>query len=103
MATSIEYIEEVCALLTPCGAVRYKKMFGEYLAYVNDKPVLLVCDNTTYVKMLPELESLLSTAAIGVPYAGSKPHYILDINNHDLVLQTVILLERITPLPKRKK
>ena len=25
--------------------VRYKKMFGEYMVFVDEKPVLLVCDN----------------------------------------------------------
>jgi DNA helicase-2/ATP-dependent DNA helicase PcrA len=37
------------------GAVRYKKMFGEYMVYVNEKPILLVCDNTVFVKILDRL------------------------------------------------
>lgn len=53
MATSQEYIEFVCEQLVGVENVRYKKMFGEYMVYVNDKPVLLVCDNTVYVKKLP--------------------------------------------------
>ena len=58
MATSQEYIEFVCEQLVGIENVRYKKMFGEYMVYVNDKPVLLVCDNTVYVKKLPEIENL---------------------------------------------
>jgi len=46
MATTVDFIEYVCGQIDGVGAVRYKKMFGEYMAYVNDKPVLLVCDNT---------------------------------------------------------
>lgn len=60
MATSQEYIEFVCEQLVGIENVRYKKMFGEYMVYVNDKPVLLVCDNTVYVKKLPEIEELMS-------------------------------------------
>ena len=52
-------------------------MFGEYMVYVNDKPVLLVCDNTVYVKKLPEIEELMSGAECGVPYDSAKEHYIL--------------------------
>ena len=32
------------------GEVWSRKMFGEYMAYLNEKPVLLVCDNTVFVK-----------------------------------------------------
>lgn len=58
MATSQEYIEFVCEQLVGIENVRYKKMFGEYMVYVNDKPVLLVCDNTVYVKNSPKSKNL---------------------------------------------
>jgi TfoX/Sxy family transcriptional regulator of competence genes len=34
MATTLEYIEYVAAQVADCGAVRYKKMFGEYMVYI---------------------------------------------------------------------
>ena len=102
MATTVEYIEYVCERIGG-DAVRYKKMFGEYMVYVNDKPVLLVCDNTVYVKQLTDVEPLLSGADCGIPYGGSKEHYILDIDNAELVRDVVAVLERVTPLPKKKK
>ncbi len=42
MATSIDYIEYVCEQIRGVGEIRYKKMFGEYMVYVNDKPVIIV-------------------------------------------------------------
>lgn len=51
------------------------------MAYVNDKPVLLVCDNTVFVKKLPEVAELLSDAPCGFPYDGAKEHYILDVED----------------------
>lgn len=77
-------------------------MFGEYMVYVNDKPVLLVCDNTVYVKKLPEIEELMSSAECGVPYDSAKEHYILDIEDRELTAKAVEILERITPVPKKK-
>ena len=50
MATSSEYIEFVCEKIKDFGAVRSRKMFGEYMVYINDKPIFTVCDNTVYVK-----------------------------------------------------
>lgn len=77
-------------------------MFGEYMVYVNDKPVLLVCDNTVYVKKLPEIEELMSGAECGVPYDSAKEHYILGIEDRELTAKAVEILERITPVPKNK-
>lgn len=103
MATSEEFIVFVCEQIKGGYAVRYRKMFGEYMVYVNDKPVLLVCDNCVYVKKHEALVPLLSGVDTGVPYEGAKEHYILDIENGELVAEVVAVLERITPLPKPKK
>lgn len=102
MATSKEYIEFVCEQLAGMENVRYRKMFGEYMVYVNDKPILLVCDNTVMVKKLPEIAELMADAECGYPYDGAKEHYILDIENRELVHSAVEILERITPVPKKR-
>lgn len=103
MGTFTHYIEFVCEQLAGAGAVRYRKMFGEYMVYVSDKPLLLVCDNTVFIKILPELSELMSGAETAVPYEGAKPHYILDIENRALTLEVIKIIEPITPLPKPKK
>ena len=103
MATSVDFIEFVCEQIRSKFVVRYRKMFGEYMVYVNDKPVLLVCDNTVYVKKIAEVSELLGDAACGVPYEGSKEHYILDIEDGALVRKVIDILERVTPLPKKKR
>ena len=93
MATTKDYIEYVCERLHGAGGLRYRKMFGEYMVYVNDKPVLLV----------PELAALMADAERGLPYEGAKEHYILDIDDTDLARPVVAVLETVTPLPKPKK
>lgn len=103
MATTVSFIEFVCEQMPGNYAVRYRKMFGEYMVYADDKPILLVCDNCVYVKKLAELQPLLGEAACGVPYAGAKEHYILDMENAALVKSVIPVLVRITPLPKTKR
>lgn len=102
MATSKEYIEFVCEQLDGIENVTYKKMFGEYMVYVNVKPLLIVCDNTVMVKKAPELASLMEGVPDGIPYEGAKVHYILDIENRELVRSVIAVLEPITPLPKKR-
>ena len=103
MATSKEYMEYVCEQLRDIDGVTYKRMFGEYMVYVHEKPVLLVCDNTVLVKEVPELAELMRDAPEGYPYDGAKLHYLLDIEDRELTSRVIAILEPITPLPRRRK
>lgn len=85
------------------GMLRMRKMFGEYCIYVNEKPIVLVCDDVVYIKMIPDLELLMERAERGVPYDGATERYILDIENRDLTREVIAILEEATPMPKPKK
>ena len=102
MATSSEYIDFVCEFLRPFGAVSTRKMFGEYMAYLNGKPVLLVCDNTVYIKKYDALAPFMSDAFSGFPYEGAKEHYILDVENSVLMQDVIPILEKLTSIPKKQ-
>lgn len=103
MATTVDFIEFVAEQVDGRFAKRYKKMFGEYMVYINEKPVLLVCDNTVFVKILPEITEQMATAEKGYPYSGAKEHYILDIEDREKTNEVIDILESITPMPKPKK
>jgi TfoX/Sxy family transcriptional regulator of competence genes len=103
MATTVDYIEYVCEQVRDTGDIRYKKMFGDYMVYVDDKPVLLVCDDTVFVKMLPCLDALMTDAEKGHPYDGAKEHYVLDIDNAELARDVVAALLPVTAVPKPRK
>lgn len=105
MATSKEYIDFVHEQIARYGEVKERKMFGEYMIYLGGKPVLLVCDNTVFVKKLAETEPVMkeSGAESGFPYEGAKEHFILDIENRALLDKIIPLLEKITPVPARRK
>lgn len=103
MATSVEYIEFVCEQIAGVGDIRYKKMFGEYMVYVNDKPVLLVCDNNVFVKKLDAIQEKMQSAEIGCPYDGAKEHYILDVEDIEFAKDIISILESVIPIPKPRK
>lgn len=102
MATTKEYIEYVCEQIKGIGEIRYKKMFGEYMVYLNDKPVMIVCDNIPFVKRLDNIKDKMKNASIGYPYDGAKEHYILDIDNSDFCKSIILEIEKVTQLPKKK-
>ena len=64
---------------------------------------MLVCDNTVFVKNLPETAELMRDCSEGYPYDGARANYIPHIENRDLLYKAVTALERITPVPKRRK
>lgn len=107
MATTLDYIAFVCDQLQGMGEIRYRKMFGEYMVYVNEKPLLLVCDNTVFVRRrpdkVPQVECLLEGADLRCPYQGAKEHYVLDMENREFVRAVIEALEPVIEVPKRKK
>lgn len=103
MATSSEFLDFVIEQLQELGAVRSRRMFGEAMVYLNDKPVILVCDDTVFVKKHEAIAGLMEEAETGVPYEGAKEHYILDIDDADFSKKVILELEKVTPLPKKRK
>jgi len=103
MATTKEYVEYICEQIEGVGIIRYKKMFGEYMVYVDEKPVLLVCDNTVFVKMLEVIKEKMKNAQTGYPYNGAKEHYILDIENEAFSKEIITDLLPVTQIPKSRK
>lgn len=73
------------------------------MIYLNNKPVIIVCDNITFVKKLECIKDMMKDANVGFPYKGAKEHFILDIDNSDFSKEVIIEIEKVTPLPKKKK
>lgn len=103
MASNIDFVEYICSKIEGTGTIRYRMMFGEYMIYVDEKPLILICDNTAYVKMHPDISELMHNAEQGAPYEGAKAHYILDVENRDVLLKVVNILKSVLPYPKRRK
>ena len=94
MASTQEYIDFVCAQLDGVGVIRAKKMFGDWCIYVDEKCVILACDNQCYVKQHPAIEQLMQKrqeafvpkpiifSANNVPYFEKQLDYRANILNH---------------------
>lgn len=103
MPCTQDYIDFVCAQLAEAGTVRYRKMMGDYVIYVDEKCVITACDGLCYVKKLPELDTLMANAECGFPYEGAKEHYILDIEHRSHAVAVVRVLRDTLPYPKKRK
>mgnify|MGYP000451797202 CR=1 FL=1 len=103
MASSREYLDFVLEQLEGISGIDYKKMFGEYLVYVNERPVLTLCDNRVFVKKLPQVAVLMADAECGYPYEGAKEAYLLDLGDDARIDALLPMLMEHTPLPRPRK
>jgi len=102
MASNLSFVEYVIEQISIPVTTRYRKMFGEFMVYLNELPIILICDNTVYVKKLPCIEALSKDLSVGCPYNGAKEHYILDMEMDDKANEILMLLVQNTPPPKSK-
>ena len=102
MASSSEFVSFICEQLEGVGQIRARKMFGEFMIYVNDKPVVMVCDDSVFMKRLPCLEPLLGARPAAPPYEGAREHYVLDPDDWETLREAARLAEEVTPVPKKR-
>ena len=103
MACTTDYIDFVCSQVEGVGVIRAKKMFGDWMIYIDEKPVILACDDICYVKMLPVISDMMTNAWTGFPYDDAKEHYILDIEHRDEAIKVIKALLPVIPYPKKRK
>jgi len=70
--------ETIPPILDAIPGSRAARMFGEYGLYLDDRVIALICDDTLFLKNIPEAAALLTGAELGPPYPGAKPHLIAD-------------------------
>lgn len=103
MACTTDFIDFICSQLEGVGVIRTRKMFGDWMIYIDEKPIILACDNICYAKMLPAISDMMQDAQTGYPYDGAKEHYILNIEHKDEAIPVLQALLPLIPYPKKKK
>lgn len=103
MATRADFIEYVREQASGTrGTVSFRRMFGEYAVYVDDKVVALVCDNQFYLKPTAAGRARLGAVVEAPPYPGASLYLRLDAALEDAELMAVLLRETAAALPAPK-
>lgn len=106
MATSQDYIEFVMEQMEAARTgldLWYRPMFGEYCVYAYEKPLMFVCDNTVFVKLIECVAELLANAEMRPPFPGAKDFVVLDMEDTSLVGEVLLQLYAHKPMPKPKR
>jgi DNA transformation protein and related proteins len=105
MASDLEFVEYVREQISDAGQISYKKMFGEYAIYYDDKVIALVCDNQLFIKPTASGRSMISEVVEASPYPGAKPHFLIgeQLDDREWMSKLIQLTASEVPLPKPKK
>ncbi len=107
MATEQKIVDYIIGQID-INQVSYKKMFGEYALYFNEKLFALVCDNKLFIKPTQAGREFIGSDLVEVaPYPGAKTNFLIDekLDNRDWLkkLVNITIIELPEPKPKKKK
>jgi DNA transformation protein and related proteins len=105
MASDLSFVEYVCDQVHGAGQISFKKMFGEYAIYCDEKVVALVCDNQLFIKPTMAGRSIIGNVVEAPPYPGAKPYFLIDGQLDDRSWMSNLLRATASelPAPKPKK
>ncbi|MGO5023059.1 TfoX/Sxy family protein [Lawsonibacter sp. LCP25S3_G6] len=100
MASHKDFVDYVAEQLREVGAIRSRKMFGEYGLYCDEVFFAVICDDQLFVKITPEGEEAFPNLPKAPPYEGAKASFLVeDVEDRD----TMTALARITCLALQAK
>lgn len=104
MSSDQSFVDYVCDQMRDAGAIRSRKMFGEFAIYCDDKVIALVCDDQLFVKPTPAGRAFLGEPVEAPPYTGAKPYFLIDtLDDRGWLSQLVTLTAQDLPKPKPKR
>ncbi len=106
MATQASTADFLTSQVSDAGAVRNRKMFGEYALYCNEKVVALICDDKLFVKPTDAGRAFAGNLEEAPPYSGSKPFLLVEEDrweDRDWLTELIRITAAALPVPKVKK
>lgn len=105
MASDENFVKFVTEQIESAGNIRYRKMFGEYAVYCNEKVVALICDDQLFVKQSDAGRSFIGDVSEAPPYKGAKLSFLItdQLEDKEWLSELIRLTEKELPQPKPKK
>ena len=102
MATEREFIEYVADQAASAGSMSFRRMFGEYALYIDDKVVAFACDNSLFIKPSAAAVELAPLLPQRPPYPGAKDYPVADelLDDSDALRELVLRTAELMPPPK---
>jgi len=105
MSSDESFVQFVTDQMAGAGRIRYRKMFGEYAVYCNEKVVALICDNQLFVKPTRSGREFIGDVVEAPPYKGAKPSFLIEdeLDDAEWLRELIAVTEKELPPPVKKK
>ena len=105
MASHPDFVNYVAEQLRQAGAIRSRKMFGEYGLYCDGVFFAVICDDQFFVKATPAGETAFPNLPKAPPYEGAKDYiWVEDVDDRDtMTVLTRITCQALSELPKKRR
>jgi len=105
MATGRDFVDYVAEQAGLGARLTWKKMFGEYALYLDEKVVAFACDNSLFVKPSPAVARLAPDLPQRPPYPGAKDYPVADelLDDAQALRRVLVETAALMPAPKPKK
>ncbi|MGI9526315.1 MAG: TfoX/Sxy family protein [Weeksellaceae bacterium] len=104
MASTKDFKDYVLDQLPFEGKLSYRKMFGEYCIYANEKVLGFITDNRLFIKPT-NIGLKLHQGELGSPFPGAKNYILIEdeLENPELLVELIKESYMALPLSKPKK
>jgi TfoX/Sxy family transcriptional regulator of competence genes len=105
MASDEDFVRFLAEQMNDAGVIRFRKMFGEYAIYCNEKVIALVCDNKLFVKPTDGGRAYIGNVVEEPAYPGANPFFFIEdhFENSEWLSELIRITEKELPAPKPKK
>jgi TfoX/Sxy family transcriptional regulator of competence genes len=105
MASDQKFVDYIIDQIDFARQVTYKKMFGEYGLYFDNKLFGLVCDNKLFIKPTLSGRQFIGNIVEAPPYPGAKPSFLISerLDDRDWLKKLVSVTVKELPEPKLKR
>lgn len=104
MASDQDFVDFVIEQIDLAYEIKYRKMFGEYAVYVNNKIVGLICDNSLFIKSTDSGRKFIGEPVEAPPYPGAKNSFLIDqLDDSEWLSKLIEISYNELPEPKPKK
>jgi TfoX/Sxy family transcriptional regulator of competence genes len=105
MASTQNFVDFILGQIENAGHIAYRKIFGEYALYCNNKVVALVCDDQLFVKATAAGRTFIGKPVEAPAYPGAKLSFLVSdmIDDREWLSELVRITEKELPGPREKK
>ena len=105
MASHQDFVDYVAEQLREAGAIRSRKMFGEYGLYCDDVFFAVICGDQFFVKITPEGEAAFPHLHKAPPYEGARDSFLVeDVEDRERMTElTRITCKALRSKPQKKR